>query len=107
VVVTDLPTSAAQQVSVLGDWKVITVTPAIRQERGIQVEEGVLIYEIGAQSQRSTGLQPGDVVFQINRQKVATADDLEREFKAAAGAGAITVWFDRGGSVGRSTFYVQ
>jgi serine protease Do len=107
VVVADLPTSVAEQVSVLGDLRVITVTPAIRQERRIQVEEGVLIADIGEASQRATGLQPGDVIFQINRQRVANADDLQRAFRAATGGGAITVWFDRGGSVGRSTFYVQ
>jgi serine protease Do len=107
VVVADLPTSVAEQVSVLGDLRVITVTPAIRQERRIQVEEGVLIADIGEASQRATGLQPGDVIFQINRQRVANADDLQRAFRGATGGGAITVWFDRGGSVGRSTFYVQ
>jgi len=107
MVVADLPTSVAEQVSILGDMRVITVTPAIRQERGIRAEEGVLIYDIGVASQRATGLQPGDVIFQINRQRVADAEDLQREFRAATGAGAITVWFDRGGSVGRSTFYVQ
>jgi serine protease Do len=107
IVVGDLPTSVAEQVSVLGDLRVITLTPAIRLEKGIQVEEGVLISDIGAAQQRATGLQSGDVIFQVNRQRVATAEDLQRAFKAATGGGAITVWLERGGSVGRSTFYVQ
>jgi serine protease Do len=105
--VADLPTSVAERVSVLGDLEVITLTPAIRQERGVRVDQGVLIYNIGAAAQRATGLQPGDVIFQINRQRVAGADDLQREFRTATGGGAITVWFDRRGSVGRTTFYVQ
>jgi serine protease Do len=107
LVVADLPTSSAEKVAVLGDLRVITVTPAIRQERNIQVDAGVLIYDIGDAAQQATGLQPGDVIFQINRQKVADAEDLQRTFRAATGGGAITVWFERGGSVGRSTFYVQ
>src|SRR5216117_1319792 len=64
--VTDLPSSNAEKVAVLGDVQVITVTPAIRQERGIQVERGALIYNIGPEAGTATGLQSGDVIFQIN-----------------------------------------
>jgi serine protease Do len=105
--VTDLPSTLAEKVSILGGLQAVTLTPAIRQERGIQTERGVLIYEIGADAQRATGLQSGDVIFQINRQGVSSAEDLRRVFTAAAGAGAVTVWFERGGMVGRTTFYVQ
>ena len=105
--VTDLPSSNAEKVAVLGDVQVITVTPAIRQERGIQVERGALIYNIGPEAGTATGLQPGDVIFQINRQRVQGADDLRRAFAAATGGGPVTVWFERGGMVGRTTFYVQ
>jgi len=108
VVVVDLPTSVAQQVAVLGDLKVITLSSGVRQERNIQVEEGVLIADLGPESQRATGLQPGDVIFQINRQKVSEAAELQRAFEAAKGGGAaITVWFERRGNVGRATFYVN
>jgi serine protease Do len=107
VAVADLPTTIAEKVAVLGDVRVITLTPAVRQERGIEVEGGALIYEIGEGTRRQTGLQPGDVIFQINRQRVADADDLERLFRNAAGAGPITVWFERGRGVGRTTFYVR
>ena len=105
--VTDLPSSNAEKVAVLGDVQVITVTPAIRQERGIQVERGPLIYNIGPDAGAATGLQSGDVIFQINRQRVQGADDLRRAFAAATGGGPVTVWFERGGMVGRTTFYVQ
>ena len=105
--VTDLPSSNAEKVAVLGDVQVITVTPAIRQERGIQVERGALIYNIGPEAGTATGLQSGDVIFQINRQRVQGADDLRRAFAAATGGGPVTVWFERGGMVGRTTFYVQ
>lgn len=108
VVVVDLPTSVAQQVAVLGDLKVITLSSAVRQERNVQVEEGVLIADLGPESQRATGLQPGDVIFQINRQKVSEAAELQRAFEAVKGGGAaVTVWFERRGNVGRATFYVN
>ena len=105
--VTDLPSTLAEKVAVLGDLQAVTLTALIRQERSIQTEHGALIYNMGEASQRGTGLQPGDVIFQINRQGVATAEDLKRGFAAAAGAGPVTVWFERGGVVGRTTFYVQ
>jgi hypothetical protein len=47
------------------------------------------------------------VVFQVNRLKVTTADELRRAFATAAGNWAITVWFERSGIVGRSAFYVR
>ena len=105
--VTDLPSTLAEKVSVLGDLQAVTLTALIRQERRIQTERGALIYNMGDAAQRGTGLQPGDVIFQINRQGVGTAEDLRRVFAAAAGAGPVTVWFERGGVVGRTTFYVQ
>lgn len=105
--VTDLPSSSAERISVLGDLQVITVSPAIRQERGIRSEAGALIYEIGPETQGATGLQPGDVIFQINRQRVRDADDLRRSLRSAEGGGAVTVWFERRRMVGRSSFYVR
>ena len=101
VLVADLPTAVAQQVSVLGDLKVTTMTAAVRQEKNVEVEQGVLITGLGTESQRATGLQPGDVICQVNRQKVADAETLQRVFRAATGGSAVTVWFERRGAVGR------
>ena len=107
LVVADLPTTVAEKVSVLGDLRAVTVTPQVRQERDVRSERGALIYEIGPEAQQATGLRPGDVVFQINRVRVDSAEELQRAFRDAAGAGAITVWFERRGGVGRTTFYVR
>jgi serine protease Do len=107
LVVSDLPTTVAEKVSVLGDLRAVTVTPQIRQERDIRSERGALIYEIGPEAQRGTGLRSGDVIFQINRFRVESAEDLPRAFRAAEGGGAITVWFERRGAVGRTAFYVR
>lgn len=107
MVVVDMPTAVAQQVAVLGDLKVITLSAGVRQERNVQVEQGVLIADLGPESQRATGLLPGDVIFQVNRQKVSDAEELQRLFGAAKGGNAMTVWFERRGNVGRATFYVN
>ena len=105
--VTDLPSTLAEKVSILGDLQAVTLTALIRQERNIQTQRGALIYNLGEATQRATGLQAGDVIFQINRQGVGGAEDLRRFLAAAAGTGPVTVWFERGAVVGRTTFYVQ
>ena len=105
--VTDLPSTLAEKVSILGGLQAVTLTALIRQERSIQTERGALIYNMGEEAQRATGLRQGDVIFQINRQGVGSAEDLKRVFTAASGTGPVTVWFERGGVVGRTTFYVK
>jgi hypothetical protein len=47
------------------------------------------------------------VVFQVNRLRVGTAEALRGAFAQAAGGQAITLWFERNGMVGRTSFYVQ
>jgi serine protease Do len=107
LVVTDLPTSLAEKVSVLGGMKVVTVTPAVRVERNIRSDRGALIYDISAEMEQGTGLRSGDVIVQINRTRIESVDDLRRVFAAAAGGGAVTVWFERDGRLGRTAFYVR
>jgi len=105
--VTDFPTTLAEKVAVLGGMKVVTVTPAVRAERNIQSDHGALIYDLPDEMQEATGLQSGDVILQINRVRVSSADDLRRAFAAAAGAGAVSVWFERSGRLERTAFYVR
>jgi serine protease Do len=105
--VEDLPTTRAEKVAVLGDIRVVTVTPAIRQERKVQSEGGVLIYQIGDATASATGLAPGDVILQVNRQPIRRAEEVGEVFRAAAGRGAIRVYFERGGSLAYTDFYVR
>lgn len=107
LVVADLPTATAEKVAVLGDVQVVTVTPQIRQERGVQVESGALIFRVGDRTRSATRLQPGDVIFQINRRRITSADDLDDALRRAVGNEAVLVYFERGGSIGRTTFYVR
>jgi serine protease Do len=105
--VEELPTSRAEKVSVLGDMELVTVTPAIQQERRLRSLRGALVYRIGDAARDATGLRQGDVILQINRQAVATAEDTRRAFRAAAGRTPVRVYFERGGQVGIADFYVQ
>jgi serine protease Do len=105
--VTDLPTTLAEKVSVLGGMKLVTVTAAVRAERSIQSDHGALIYDIPDEIEEATGLRSGDVILQVNRVRVSSADDLRRAFGAAAGSGAATLWFERAGRLSRTAFYVR
>src|SRR5712691_2125243 len=100
--VTDFPTTLAEKVAVLGGMKVVTVTPAERAERDIQSDHGALIYDLPEDMEEATGLRSGDVILQINRVRVSTAEDLRRAFAATAGAGAVRYGSSApGGSSGR------
>jgi serine protease Do len=105
--VRDLPTTIAERVAVLGDLELITVSAPVRQERQLQSESGALIYRIGDSTARNTGLRSGDVIVQINRQRIERAGDVQEVFRRLAGRMAIRVYVERGGSIGWTEFYVQ
>ena len=107
VVVADLPTARADKIEVLGEMRLVTVTPAVRQERDIESEHGALIFDIGAAAQRSTGLRPGDVIYQINRQRVVRAEDVPDIIRDVSRRGAVRIYFERSGSHGYTDFYVR
>ncbi|MDH5197469.1 MAG: trypsin-like peptidase domain-containing protein [Gemmatimonadota bacterium] len=107
VQVEDLPTATAEKVDILGGLRLVTLTPAIRQERGVRSEAGALIYEIPEATARQTGLRTGDVIRQINQGAVASAEDVERLIGGARGRGAMRIFFEREGRVGFSDFYVR
>src|SRR5207237_1035486 len=60
--VTDLPTTLAEKVAVLGGMKVVTVTAAVRAERGIQSDHGALADTIRRVSYYYTAIpdKPGE-----------------------------------------------
>ena len=107
VAVGDLPTASAERVSALGDLDLITVTAAVRQERRIQSEQGALIYDIGNRTQSATGLRSGDVIIQINRTRIARAEDVRDLFRRLSGRSAIRIFVERSGSLVIRDFYVQ
>jgi serine protease Do len=105
--VQDLPTATAEKIDILGGLRLVTVTPAVRQERGIRSESGALIYDIPDVTARQTGLRAGDVIRQINQSPVTDASDVERLVRTAQGRGALRVVFERDGRLVWSDFYVR
>jgi serine protease Do len=76
VVTGDLPTVTAEKYRVLEDLELINVTPAVRAERGIRSDAGVLIFKISPPIGESTGLREGDVILAINRTAVRAASQV-------------------------------
>jgi serine protease Do len=93
----DLPTVAAEKVTVLRDLQLVNVTPAIQAERGLRSERGALIFRITLQVSQATGLQAGDVIVGINRTPVRTAAQVGDLLQSRAGA--VRVYFERDGEI--------
>lgn len=107
VAIADLPEVNAPKVEVLRELELVTLTPAIRAERGVRSARGAVIYRSTERIAQELGLQAGDVIVQINRTPVATADDAARALDYYGGRGPIRLFFERGGQVFSTDFYIR
>jgi S1-C subfamily serine protease len=98
IVTGDLPTVAAEKVTVLQDLQLVNVTPSVQAERNIRSSQGALIYRMSAQVSRATGLQEGDVILAVNRTPVRNASQVPRLLDVRSGD-LVRIYFERGGQV--------
>jgi serine protease Do len=98
VVTGDLPTVTAEKYTVLEDLELINVTPAVRAERGIRSEEGVLIFKISPAVSEATGLLEGDVILAINRTAVRAASQVGELLNVRPGE-VVRVYLEREGQI--------
>lgn len=99
------PSMTAERVRVLRDIELITVTPQIQVERNLTSEDGALVSEIPNELQSQLGLRPGDVIVQINRTRIRSAEDAAEAFEAMRGSGRIALYFERNGDYNMRNFY--
>jgi S1-C subfamily serine protease len=99
IVTGDLPSVTAAKVSIIRGLELITVTPGIQAERGLRRDRGALIYRIGDEVSRQTGLVEGDVILAIDRAEVRTAAQVASALESMGSQRMFRIWFDRGGSV--------
>ena len=104
--VVDLPDVNAPRVTVLREIELITLTPAIRAQYQIQSRQGALVNRVSDRVQQAIGLQPGDVILQINRTPITSAEDVNR-ILTSYGRGLLRMYFERGGQVGALEFSLQ
>ena len=107
VVVADLPEVSAPKVEVLRELQLVTLTPAIRAERGIGSRAGALVYRVTERMATELGLQEGDVIVQVNRASVSNAEDVQRAIDYYAGRGPIRMYFERNGRIYFTDFVLQ
>lgn len=102
---TDLPSVSAERIQALAGFELITLTPGIRAERGIRSEQGALIVRL-PDNAAGIGLREGDVLLQVNRVRVRSAEEAAAAFEAV-GRGAVLVYFERGGQLGSAQFGIR
>ena len=107
VTIADLPEVSAPKVEVLREMELVTLTPAIRAERGVRSPQGALIYRASDRVTQELGMSPGDVIVQINRTPVTSAEDVTRALDYYAGKGTIRVFFEHEGSIYPTDFYIR
>jgi serine protease Do len=93
----ELPSEQAERLEVVRGLELITVTPQIAVERGLEVEKGALVARLSNAAGRVTGLREGDVIVGINRRPVESVEDAQGLFRALAGGSRIFVTYYRDG----------
>lgn len=103
----DLPEVGARKVEVLRDIQLVTLTPQIRQERGIRSGRGAVIVQASERVMEQLGVQPGDVIIAVNRYNIGSAEEAARAIDALAGRGLIRLVLERRGYLFTTDFYIQ
>jgi serine protease Do len=107
VTIADLPEVSAPKVEVLREMELVTLTPAIRAERRVRSQRGALIYRASERITAELGMAPGDVIVQINRTPITSAEDVSRALDYYAGRGTIRLFFEHEGNIFPTDFFIR
>ena len=107
VQVADLPEVSAPKVAVLQELELVTLTPAIRAERGVRSPRGAVVYNVSDRVSNEIGLQRGDVIVQINRLPITSAADVQRAIDTYAGRAGIRIVWERAGRIYYNDVVIQ
>ena len=95
----DLPTMTATRVTVLKGLDLVSVTPAIRAEKGIRSQQGALIVRIADAIAQATGMQQGDVIVAIDRTPVRRAQQVADLLNAMHPRESMRFYLERSGRI--------
>jgi putative serine protease PepD len=84
--------------------EVVTVTEAIRGERGIVSEAGVLVMEIPVALEGALGLVEGDVIIGLNNRRIQSSEDLSALLAQLPAGARAYLTFERNGEFGEQPF---
>jgi serine protease Do len=99
----DLPSLGAERIRAGSDFEFISLTAAIRSERGLINEQGALITGL-SDTARRLGLQEGDLVVQLNRTRVTNAQEAASLLRRLSGR--VYMVFERSGQLNSVSFYI-
>jgi serine protease Do len=105
--VRDLPEVGAEKVAVLRELELITMTPAIRAERGLSNTQGAVVFRVTDRVSRDLGIRAGDLIIAINRTPVTDAQQAARVLEYYSGRGPIRMFFERNGTVYSTDFRIS
>jgi serine protease Do len=105
--VADLPEVSAPKVAVLKELELLTLTPAIRAERGVRSARGAVVFRVSERVSEELGLQAGDVIVQVNRTPVEDAQGVEKLLTSPNARGVMRMFFERAGQVYTSDFIIK
>jgi S1-C subfamily serine protease len=101
----DLPSMSAERVQALSDFQLVTLTPAIRSERGLAAEEGALIVGL-SDAARALGMREGDLIVQVNRARIGSAEAAAEALRRLSGQ-AVVMYFERQGRIFATQFVLR
>jgi S1-C subfamily serine protease len=107
VPVADQPEVTAPKVQVLKELELVTVTPAIRAERNVRSTQGALVFNVSDRVANDLGIQRGDVIVQVNRTRVRSAEEAAQALSYYAGRGPIRMFLERDGQIFITDFYIR
>jgi serine protease Do len=105
--VADLPEASAPKVQVLRELELVTLTPAIRAERQTRTVRGALVVSSSQRVADELGILAGDIVLQVNRTAIGSAEDVVRALDYYGGRGPITMFLERNQRLYRTDFIIR
>jgi serine protease Do len=105
--VRDLPEVGAERVAVLRELELISLTPAIRAERGLRAERGAVVASVTDWVSQDLGIRGGDLIIQVNRTPVTDAQQAARVLEYYIGRGPIRMFFERNGTIYSTDFRIR
>jgi serine protease Do len=107
VPVADQPEVTAPKVQVLRELELVTVTPAIRAERNVRSSQGALVFNVSDRVANDLNIQRGDVIVQINRTRIGSAEDAAKALNYYGGRGPIRMFLERDGQIYITDFIIR
>ncbi len=105
VQIEDLPEVNAPRVTVLREIELVTLTPAIRADRGLRSSSGAYVRSVSRRVSDQIGLQEGDVIVQVNQTRITNAEDAARALNG--GRGVVAMYVERQGQYYSTEFITQ